>query len=168
MQVSIPGGICSSLRRSAMCIIPAPPLCFNPRRDLFLFATDCCQLIEQRFHMFQSQAGFVPLCDIQWPYIIGDKTLCFNPRRDLFLFATMIYPMADLSIIQVSIPGGICSSLRRGDSVGKGKHHAMFQSQAGFVPLCDDDHRRLPEQPRHVSIPGGICSSLRRNPGGLI
>ena len=84
---------------------------FNPRRDLFLFAT---------------VPGPLPT----------DADEGFNPRRDLFLFATA--PIQQLT--------------NRG---------TQFQSQAGFVPLCDQDLRIRNGSRTIVSIPGGICSSLR-------
>ena len=61
----------------------------------------------------------------------------FNPRRDLFLFAT--------------------HRRRRA-----GERQNQFQSQAGFVPLCDRASQRRNVARLIVSIPGGICSSLRR------
>ena len=67
--------------------------------------------------MFQSQAGFVPLCDEPLVEAIKDE-------------------------FGVSIPGGICSSLRQQDL------------DEGVILWC-------------VSIPGGICSSLRRAHCGL-
>ena len=69
--------------------------------------------------MFQSQAGFVPLCDLSQAQPTRDEMLGFNPRRDLFLFATALW-LLDRRIQQ------------------------MFQSQAGFVPLCDVDRLAAP------------------------
>ena len=135
-EVSIPGGICSSLRLCQRTGIVLYGLCFNPRRDLFLFATPgcfkaCCQAL-----LFQSQAGFVPLCDDIF------SNLC--QRR-----------------FDVSIPGGICSSLRPRFAATKPVPATRFQSQAGFVPLCDSSSLQGNCSTMHVSIPGGICSSLR-------
>ena len=111
-HVSIPGGICSSLRpnrpQAGLCVLCS----FNPRRDLFLFATPLSSRFSGRPCRFQSQAGFVPLCDVplaRCPYAFF-----------------------------------------------------WFQSQAGFVPLCDTDVSFLIFSWQGVSIPGGICSSLRR------
>ena len=41
------------------------------------------------------------------------------------------------------------------------KYATLFQSQAGFVPLCDPTDHDIFLVQRAVSIPGGICSSLR-------
>ena len=134
--VSIPGGICSSLRRLARPLHRACHARFNPRRDLFLFATMRPTSAPSVTVTFQSQAGFVPLCDV---------------------------PPAAVGIIEsgVSIPGGICSSLRQIPTRRKTSMLSMFQSQAGFVPLCDEIIGYLLIGNHHVSIPGGICSSLR-------
>ena len=164
----------------------SPDSSFNPRRDLFLFATPSLVAVPVCLLRFQSQAGFVPLCD---PVHLEDAQrvlrvsipggICsslrlsskcssvrlvgsFNPRRDLFLFATRRGPRYDIAAIDVSIPGGICSSLRlighgdqgRGGALGFNPRRDLFlfatphthtrriggkrfQSQAGFVPLCD-------------------------------
>ncbi len=142
--VSIPGGICSSLRPQRSSYMDACSLRFNPRRDLFLFATDVMSVT------------FIRLLSIEHS--------CFNPRRDLFLFATRravnspmgqsdqfqsqagFVPLCDRHrrlvsidpLIDVSIPGGICSSLRHSASHGSRHCSQRFQSQAGFVPLCDE------------------------------
>ena len=111
VHVSIPGGICSSLRQFEQRGGIEAAGGFNPRRDLFLFATMSLYLGGYGLVVFQSQAGFVPLCDF-------------------------IEQSAWAAILKVSIPGGICSSLRR-------------------CPVT------LPTRRALVSIPGGICSSLR-------
>ena len=190
---------------------PPQSTCFNPRRDLFLFATQAGSAARRRLSLFQSQAGFVPLCDLvfalreatHWSVSIpggicsslrqgsderaADLERSFNPRRDLFLFATRCTSDRQIPGNGVSIPGGICSSLRRAYGTPVAGSMAEFQSQAGFVPLCDAMSLELPQvnvasfNPRRdlflfatqigpaekpkmvgVSIPGGICSSLRR------
>ena len=159
---------------------------FNPRRDLFLFATSSRRGYHEARCQFQSQAGFVPLCDRHQLAAQGGIYPRFNPRRDLFLFATFPSCYTMCECLRVSIPGGICSSLRpwprlasrlwtgcfnpRRDlflfatpELGQGqKKHPEFQSQAGFVPLCDPGQNQQLLTSSGVSIPGGICSSLRR------
>jgi len=106
---------------------------------LFLFATRTGSSRRNTPEKFQSQAGFVPLCDTNAGHV-----LC--------------------ALRWVSIPGGICSSLRLNLEGSKKVTHTMFQSQAGFVPLCDSFKTHVLLLSENVSIPGGICSSLRPLP----
>ncbi len=87
-SVSIPGGICSSLRltsavRGTVAGRFNPQAGFVPLCDLHTALSHCGICI-----MFQSQAGFVPLCDACRQSGATIRLMRFNPRRDLFLFAT--------------------------------------------------------------------------------
>jgi len=79
---------------------------------LFLFATESPDFADAVISRFQSQAGFVPLCDPRHGRSEAVPGRRFNPRRDLFLFATIDLMADRIEEMSVSIPGGICSSLR--------------------------------------------------------
>ena len=84
----------------------------------------------------------------------------FNPRRDLFLFATVMWILVCPSSLDVSIPGGICSSLR--PFLLKG--HMLFRLVSIPGGICSSlrlGYKRSCKRYADVSIPGGICSSLR-------
>jgi len=153
---------------------------------LFLFATPRSVWARRLSHTFQSQAGFVPLCDSRvclsgkpvstcfnprrdlFLFATSLQTCwtaphqCFNPRRDLFLFATLSFCLRSFSFLWFQSQAGFVPLCDKVSLIGT-LSSTKFQSQAGFVPLCD--HKSKPD--RHavkhkVSIPGGICSSLRR------
>ena len=85
--------------------------------------------------MFQSQAGFVPLCDLS-PTHIANIFFLFQSQAGFVPLCDLVDTHRAKAGVEVSIPGGICSSLRH--------------DQIAFLDL-----------PVLVSIPGGICSSLR-------
>ena len=137
--VSIPGGICSSLRLDFCPLSTTFFVSFNPRRDLFLFATEKITVNWRFAYTFQSQAGFVPLCD----HLVGLERLLHY---------------------KVSIPGGICSSLRHRSRLSPSPTSPGFNPRRDLF-LFATWHGAGPTENRTVSIPGGICSSLRRGPG---
>ena len=113
IQVSIPGGICSSLRQSIPTLLVAYQIRFNPRRDLFLFATSCGTVRSTRSTPFQSQAGFVPLCDTTGDHDFSLRGLVFQSQAGFVPLCDGPLRRATGRPALVSIPGGICSSLRR-------------------------------------------------------
>ena len=136
--VSIPGGICSSLRLRVVLRRRFLTICFNPRRDLFLFATILRPSSRRQSTAFQSQAGFVPLCD-------NKSCRCGKIYPSLFQSQAGFVPLCDTTPAAAPASGNRFQSqagfVPLCDGAPRSQAHLSsgFQSQAGFVPLCDRD-----------------------------